>query len=78
MPDQVRAKLNKAIGLQLAAAAAAIEEGADGPAGARRAAVETALAKLRRAVELDGKAGVKKEIDRLDREQKRLAAGAEE
>lgn len=74
MPDEVRAKLKKAIGLELARIAADLpEEGADGAAGGRRAAVEAALDMLRRALALNSKAGVKKEIERLEREAKRLA-----
>lgn len=66
--DQVRAKLEKAIGLCLARAADAIAPDADGPAGARRGAQEQALRHLRRAVELDGNAGVKKRIEKLERD----------
>ncbi|TMJ19038.1 MAG: terminase [Alphaproteobacteria bacterium] len=77
MPDQVRAKLAKAIGLELARAADAIEAGADGPAGAKRAATEGAISRLRRALELDPKAGVKKQVERLERERIKLAAGDE-
>lgn len=66
--DQVRAKLEKAIGLCLARAADAIEPDADGPAGARRGAQEQALRHLRRAVELDTNAGVKKRIEKLERD----------
>ena len=66
--DQVRAKLEKAIGLCLARAADAIQPDADGPAGARRGAQEHALKHLRRASELDKTAGVKKRIEKLERE----------
>lgn len=51
MPDEVRAKLHKAIGLALA--------GTDKP---------LALEQLRRALVLHDKAGVKKDIERLERE----------
>jgi hypothetical protein len=77
MPDQVRAKLQKAMGLQLVRSAAAIEPGADGPAGGKRAAIEGALRFLRRALELNPKAGVKAEIGKLEREAKALAPPAE-
>lgn len=56
MPDQVRAKLFKAIGYSLQASD-----------------LVEALAALRRALELNDKAGVKKDIDRLE---KQLAAAA--
>ncbi len=52
MPDQVRAKLHKVTGLVLR------------DAGEPAAALEH----LRRAMQLDAQAGVKKEIERLDRE----------
>lgn len=65
--DQVRAKLEKAIGLACSRRADAIAPDADGPAGARRAAQEAALAHLRRALALDGNAGVKKRIEQLER-----------
>ena len=73
MPDQVRAKLKKALGLELARAAAAMERDADGPAGGRRGALEGALRYLRRALELNSKVGVKKEVERLEREIRALA-----
>lgn len=66
--DQVRAKLEKAIGLLLAIRAEAIEADADGPAGARRAALDSAQSHLRRALELDGNVGVKKRLEQLQRE----------
>lgn len=65
--DQVRAKLEKAIGLQLARDAETVAVDADGPAGLRRAAIEGALTHLRRAGALDPKAGVKKRIEQLER-----------
>ena len=77
MPDEVRAKLKKAMGLQLARVAAAIEPGADGPAGGKRGALEAALRLLRRALELDKSCGVKTEIKRLEREAKTLAEATE-
>ncbi len=66
--DQVRAKLEKAIGLLLATRAETIEADADGPAGARRAALDSAQSHLRRALELDGNVGVKKRLEQLQRE----------
>jgi hypothetical protein len=66
--DQVRAKLEKAMGLLLLAQGEAIAPGADGPAGAKRAVLENARLRLRRALELDPNAGVKKKLEQLDRE----------
>ncbi|WP_374961039.1 phage terminase small subunit [Spongiibacter tropicus] len=57
MPDQVRAKLHKAIGYQL--------RETDKPA---------ALAELKRALELNTAAGVKKDIEKLEREIKAAAS----
>lgn len=74
MPDQARAKLKKAIGLELARQAEAMpDESADGAAGGKRAAIAAALVALKRALELQGNVGVKKDIERLEREAKRLA-----
>jgi len=67
MHDQVRAKLMKALGLQVARVVDAIAPDADGPAGQRRAGIDAALRYLRRAQELNSKAGVVKEIERLER-----------
>jgi hypothetical protein len=74
MPDEVRAKLKKAIGLELARYADALpEQAADGAAGGKRGAVEAALESLKRALALNPKVGVKKEIERLERDARRLA-----
>lgn len=59
MPDEVRAKLHKAIGLACVAAV----EGAQYPA----AVADEALAHLRRALQLNDRCGVKKDIERLQR-----------
>ncbi len=56
MPDPVRAKLHKAIGLQIASTDRA-----------------TALLHLRRALTLNNRCGVKKDMDRLEREQVQAA-----
>ncbi|HEX8402219.1 MAG TPA: phage terminase small subunit [Allosphingosinicella sp.] len=72
MHDEVRAKLAKALGRELARQADAADESADGPAGGKRAAIEAALKRLRRARELNAKAGVKKDIERLEREARKL------
>lgn len=71
--DPVRAKLEKAIGLQLERDAAAIPAEADGPAGLANAARAQALARLRRALALDPSCGVKKRADALERTLKREA-----
>jgi hypothetical protein len=77
MPDEARAKLKKAIGLELTRQAHALpDEGADGAAAGKRAAIEAALESLKRALALNQRAGVKKEIERLEREAKRLASEA--
>ncbi|MDB5724994.1 MAG: 38, BuPhKL3 [Novosphingobium sp.] len=67
MHDQVRAKLMKALGLQIARGVAEIKPDADGPAGQRRAGIDAALRYLHRAQELNSKVGVVKEIERLER-----------
>lgn len=64
MHDQVRAKLYKALGLEIARR---VDDGDDGVAGGVRARLEAGLAHLRRAVALNPKAGVKKDIERLER-----------
>ena len=76
MPDQVRAKLEKAMGLCLAKVADDLDPDADGVAGGKRAAYERAVRHLRRAQELNGSAGVKKEINRVEREIRQLANAA--
>lgn len=66
--DIVSAKLNKALGLLFMRRARAIEGGeTDGPAGGLRAAREEALKCLKRALELDKKIGVKKDIEAMER-----------
>lgn len=76
MHDAVRAKLLKAIGRRYAQRAANFDPAADNaPAGGKAAYVETALENLRRALQLDANVGVKKDIERLEREAKKLAPG---
>lgn len=78
MHDQVRAKLQKAIGLAFAARAEAFDPEADSaPAGGKAALVAAALDHFRRALELDDKCGVKKLIEVLDREAKKSAVQGE-
>ena len=75
MPDQVRAKLMKAIGRKLMAEADAFDPDAEGAtAGGKPALISAALAALKRALVLDDKAGVKKDIENLERELKKPAA----
>ncbi|CAL4868198.1 hypothetical protein MMA231_02473 [Asticcacaulis sp. MM231] len=63
--DIVRAKLQKALGLHFLRLADSIEEAADGPAGAKRAAYAQALHHLDRAFQLNKKSGTQKERERL-------------
>ena len=67
MPDEVRAKLHKALGL----AVAEVATGQD--AATVNACRKEALAHLRRALELHDKSGVKKDIERSEREIKNAA-----
>lgn len=67
MPDQVRAKMAKAIGLHLIRQAEAADDNPEtATAGAAHAARAQALDHLRRALELDKNAGVKKQIERVE------------
>lgn len=77
MHDQVRAKLHKAIGLALAAQAEAFEpEAESGVAGGKAALVDAALNELNRARSLNPNSGVKKLIEKLERDRKAIAAPA--
>jgi hypothetical protein len=77
MPDPVMAKLYKAIGRSFARKADAFDPAADNaPAGGKAAYVEAALNTLSRALVLDRAIGVKKDIERLERQQKALAETA--
>lgn len=78
MPDQARAKLEKAIGLVAGRKADGIDDDADGIAGARRGMYELALAALRRALRLDRNAGVKKEMQRIEKIVRVLTPAADE
>lgn len=66
--DEVRAKLEKAIGLATLRRAEAVAPDADGPAGVRRGGQQQALKHLRRALELDEGSGVKTAIGKVERE----------
>lgn len=75
MPDEVRAKLFKAIGLALVAAAdAASEDDTSQVAGFAPACRAEALTALQRAVELNPAVGVKKNIEALERALRKAAA----
>ncbi len=67
MPDIVRAKLFKARAKILMAMAAALtaDPAVSAPAGAVHGALAAALAACQRAMQLDGAAGLKKDIERL-------------
>ncbi|MGE4431908.1 MAG: phage terminase small subunit [Sphingobium sp.] len=66
MPDIVKAKLQKALGLHFLRVAAKADENPETtPAGAPRAARAAALTHLKRALELDRKVGVIKEIEKV-------------
>ncbi|MDB0573738.1 terminase endonuclease subunit [Ralstonia solanacearum] len=73
MPDEVRAKLHKALGYGVYALAESVQP--DRADALRR----DALAQLRRALELHDKSGVKKDIERIERDIKNTAkASAQE
>lgn len=79
MRDESRAALYRAIGLAQAAAAEAFDPLAENAAaGGQAALVEAALVSLNAAVKLDAKVGVKKDIEKLERLQRKLADGAKE
>ncbi|MCP2016831.1 phage terminase small subunit [Qipengyuania citrea] len=68
MPDAAKAKLDKALGRAWAAKADSFDAADDNaPAGGAAAFVDQALGKLRRALGLDKKVGVKKDIEKLER-----------
>lgn len=72
MPDEVRARLHKAIGRELMRRAS--EAPADGEAnqtGSRKARLEAALEQLTRARDLDDRSGCKGDIQRIERELKK-------
>jgi hypothetical protein len=74
MPDEVRAKLKKAIGLALRARLDAFDPHADAAmAGGKPALIATTLSYFTRALALDPKCGVKAMIQQLTREAKKSA-----
>jgi hypothetical protein len=77
MPDPVMAKLYKALGRSFARKADDFDATADNaPAGGKAAYIEAALTTLSRALVLDRNIGVRKDIERLDRQRKALAEAA--
>jgi len=79
MPDPARAKLHKALGRAWRTKADAFDASDENaPAGGEAAFVTVALGQLKRAFELDKNAGVKKDIDQLERRLAKLqAAGSD-
>ena len=76
MHDAVRAKLLKGLGRRFARKAEDFDPAADNaPAGGKAAYLAEALEYLRRALQLDKNVGVKKDIERLEREAKKIAPG---
>lgn len=74
MRDESRGALHRAIGFAQAAAAEEFDPLAESaPAGGKAALVEAALASLRTAVKLDANVGVKKNIEKLEVLQRKLA-----
>lgn len=74
MPDPVMAKLHKAIGRAYERKAESFDPAADNaPAGGKAAYTEQALTNLKRALELDKNVGVKKDIERTERQLKALS-----
>lgn len=75
MPDEVRARLLRAIGLDYAAQAESFDPAAENAvAGGKPALLEAALTNLKLAVGLDAQVGVKKQIEKLEAAQRKLAA----
>lgn len=75
MHDQARAKLAKALGLAMKAKADSFDPAAESAvAGGKPALIEAALAHFQRALGLDKSCGVKKLIEGLERDLKKVAA----
>lgn len=73
MRDESRAALLRAIGIAHAAAAETYDpQAASATAGGQAALVEAALFSLNAAIRLDAKVGVKKDIEKLERLQRKL------
>jgi hypothetical protein len=77
MKDATRARLHRAIGESWARQAEEWDPNAESaPAGGKAMLVDAALTALREAKRLDAKVGVVKEIERLEREARKLAEAA--
>lgn len=77
MPDQVKAKLLRAIGLAYAKMAETYDPAAEtAVAGGKAGLVASALVTLRAALQFDKNVGVKKQVEQLEREAKKLAEQA--
>lgn len=77
MKDETRARLHRAIGESWARAAEAFDPNAESaPAGGKAMLVDAALTALREATRLHSKVGVKKQIEHLECEARRLATEA--
>lgn len=75
MKNETLARLHRAIGESWTRAAEAFDPNAESaPAGGKAMLVDAALTALREATRLHAAVGVKKEIERLEREAKKLAA----
>jgi hypothetical protein len=78
MPDEVRAKLHKAIGLALKGQADNFDPEADtARAGGRAALIDAARREFTRALDLDKGSGVKALITTCERELKKAAPAPE-
>lgn len=77
MKDETRARLHRAIGESWARQAEDFEPAAESaPAGGKAMLIDAALTSLREAVRLHANVGVKKLVEQLEREAKKLAAAA--
>ena len=77
MPDQARAKLHRAIGFDFMAQAEAFDPTAESAiAGGKPFLIGAALRQLNTALKLDQRVGVKKQVEQLEREEKKLAEAA--
>lgn len=75
MPDQAKAKLHKALARSFTRRAEAFDPAADNaPAGGKAAYLTEALEHARRALQLDGGAGVKSDIKTLEKALRKLAS----
>lgn len=79
MPDPAKAKLHKALGRAWAAKADTFDPtDENAPAGGKAAFTDEALTQMKRALSLDSKVGVKKDIEQLERRLRDLQAAAEQ